>query len=116
MRTVPVCLVALLLLIPAPAQAHPGVYVAKFFGEYLAGKGLDALFDSVGLSGEDRVKELNIRLGSYESSLRQVDAKMADQVASLRRELSTKTTASTSSGSSRHQCGNRPITDDMPSW
>jgi WD domain, G-beta repeat len=69
------------------------VHLAKFAGEQLVKKGLDVLFASGGPPAKDRVKELDLRLGFYESSLRQVDAKMADQVASMRKELGTKTTA-----------------------
>ncbi len=54
--------------------------------------GIDQLFGK-DTPPDQRVTELQARLGAYEAALRQVDAKQADQISALRKELSTKTTA-----------------------
>lgn len=81
--------------LPSRAEAvNPALaYGAKFCGEYLAGKGLDLLWESAFGSDEARIKELDQRLVSYATLLRQVDEKQAAKIEQLRRDLSTKTTA-----------------------
>jgi|GEM_PF-2377028 len=87
------------VVVAAPPAFGQAKDVAKFVGgELLKGigsglaKGAIELLWNKDTSGEQRVAELNTRLSAYEAGLRQVDAKSADQISALRKELSTRTT------------------------
>jgi len=77
----------------APAQLKEiGVEVLKGIGSKLIDVGIDYLWGK-DTTAEQRVTELQARLSAYEAGLRQVDAKLADQMAAFRKDLSAKTTA-----------------------
>ena len=98
MRFASVCMLALAILgRPAHAQlAEVGTFVAsellKGIGSKLVGEALDNLWGK-DVSPDQRVAELQGTLAAYESGLRQVDARLADQVSALRKDLSSRTTA-----------------------
>lgn len=82
---------------PARAQlAEVGTFVAsellKGIGSKLVGEALDGLWGK-DITPDQRVAEFQGSLAAYEAGLRRVDARMADQVAALRKDLSTRTTA-----------------------
>jgi len=91
---------AVLLTMSSPRAQAQGAEVLKFvavegmkaIGTKLIDGGIDRLWGKE-TSGDQRVAELSDRLSSYESGLRQVDAKAADQIAALRKDLNTRTTA-----------------------
>jgi WD40 repeat protein len=68
-----------------------GGELLKGIGSRLTDKGLDYLWGS-DTAADQRVAELQGRLKAYEDGLRQVDAKSADQISALRRDLSSRTT------------------------
>ena len=69
-----------------------GAELLKTIGSKLASDGLDYLWGK-DIARDQRVAELQGRLTAYEDGLRRVDAKSADQIASLRKDLSSRTTA-----------------------
>jgi WD40 repeat protein len=69
-----------------------GIEVLKSVAGKLTDVGLDYIF-SKDTSAEERVKELQQRLSAYEAGLRQVDVKLAEQMAAFTKQLSAKTTA-----------------------
>lgn len=78
---------------PAPAQLKEiGVEILKSIGSKLIEAGIDSLW-SKDTPADQRVTELQARLSAYEAGLRQVDAKLADQMAAFHKDLSAKTTA-----------------------
>ncbi len=90
---------------PAKAQLKEAVVeIGKIVGKEVLGflikegleAGKDYLLGSPSPQGQGtppdvRVSEMKDRLATYEAALRQVDAKLADQIATVRKELSTKT-------------------------
>ncbi len=69
-----------------------GAELLKTIGSKLASEGLDYLWGK-DIAPDQRVAELQGRLTAYEDGFRRVDAKSADQIASLRKDLSSRTTA-----------------------
>jgi WD40 repeat protein len=76
----------------AEVGIHVGGEVLKGIGSKLASEGLDRLWGK-DVPPDTRVAELQSRLTAYEDGLRRVDAKSADQIAALRLDLSSRTTA-----------------------
>jgi hypothetical protein len=97
--------ITVLTLFISTASVHAqgqeiAVEIAKIVGKKLIEIGVEAgvQYGIDQLFGKDtppdqRVNELQSRLGAYEAALKQVDAKQAVQIAALRKELNTKTTA-----------------------
>src|SRR5262249_48609138 len=90
-RYVLALIVTVTLAAPSFAQLlkEVGVEVLKTVGAKLVGKGFDYLWGKE-IAPDQRVAELQERLSAYESGLRQVDAKLADQIAALRKALNPR--------------------------
>ena len=65
-------------------------YLAKYFGEYLAGKALDEAWNAT--TGQPDVKELDLRLRAFEGALSQVDARLSERIGELRRRIDKRPT------------------------
>ena len=78
-------------LTPTVTEANPYAwYLAKYFGEYLAGKALDEAWNAT--TGQPDVKELDLRLRAFEGALSQVDARLSERIGELRRRIDKRPT------------------------
>jgi hypothetical protein len=69
-----------------------GCELIKGIGSRLVDKGLDYYWTKE-VQPDLRVAELQSQLSAYESGLRRIDTKIADEVAALRKDVTTRTTA-----------------------